>query len=64
MLWGACLRVPMLGLGKAACVGPRPATITISPGHICFVTRKRLHRANIIAASAMAIKSTWFQGWQ
>ena len=29
MLWGACLRVPRLGLGKAACVGPRPATIII-----------------------------------
>ena len=23
MLWGACLRVPRLGLGKAACIGPR-----------------------------------------
>ena len=29
MLWGACLRVPSLGLGKAACVRPRPAIIII-----------------------------------
>jgi hypothetical protein len=29
MLWGACLRVPRLALGKAACVGPRSATIIL-----------------------------------
>jgi hypothetical protein len=29
MLWGACLRVPRLGLGKAACVRPRPAIIIL-----------------------------------
>jgi hypothetical protein len=40
MLWGACLRVPRLSLGKDACAAPNKATIIISPGRICFAMHK------------------------
>jgi hypothetical protein len=46
---------------SAACAARNRATITISPGRICFVTRKRLLGAKTIAGSAMAIRFTGFK---
>ena len=36
---------------SAGCAAPNRAIIIISPGHICFATRKRRHGAKTIAAS-------------